>query len=368
MKLVFAFVLAVHGLIHLMGFAKAFGYAELPQLTVPISRAAGLVWLAAAILVLATALLVFVWPRGWWALGILALIVSQVVIVWSWTDAKYGTVANLILLVGVVFGFLFHGPGSFRAEFDREATRVVGLDETAAPVTDADLAHLPPPVQRYLRVTGVVGRDRVFNFRARFRGEIRSGPDAPWMAYTVEQYERFSPPVRLFLMDATLRGVPFQALHRLSEGSATMRVKAAGVVQVAHAAGPEMDRSETVTLFNDMCLLAPATLVDPRIQWEQVDANTAKARFTYGSHTIGATLAFNEAGELADFWSDDRSMAAPDGRSFTAARWSTPFRDYRDFGGRRIGTRGEGRWHLPTGAFDYIRLEVIDIAYNIAAP
>lgn len=33
---------------HLMGFEKAFEYAELPQLTRPISWPLGLVWLAAA--------------------------------------------------------------------------------------------------------------------------------------------------------------------------------------------------------------------------------------------------------------------------------------------------------------------------------
>ena len=35
-------LMGVHGLIHLMGFAKGFGYADLPQLTQPISRAWGL--------------------------------------------------------------------------------------------------------------------------------------------------------------------------------------------------------------------------------------------------------------------------------------------------------------------------------------
>ena len=48
MRWVFAFIVVVHGLIHLMGPAKAFGYAELPQLTQPISRGMGLVWLLAA--------------------------------------------------------------------------------------------------------------------------------------------------------------------------------------------------------------------------------------------------------------------------------------------------------------------------------
>ncbi len=40
-------VLALHGLIHAMGFAKAFGLAELPQLVQPISRAMGVAWLLA---------------------------------------------------------------------------------------------------------------------------------------------------------------------------------------------------------------------------------------------------------------------------------------------------------------------------------
>ena len=37
MTTIFAIVLVVHGVIHLLGFAKAFGLAELPQLTQPIS-------------------------------------------------------------------------------------------------------------------------------------------------------------------------------------------------------------------------------------------------------------------------------------------------------------------------------------------
>ncbi len=40
-------VLGVHGLIHPMGFLKAFGYADLPELSQPISRAWGVGWLVA---------------------------------------------------------------------------------------------------------------------------------------------------------------------------------------------------------------------------------------------------------------------------------------------------------------------------------
>jgi hypothetical protein len=55
MKPLFAAVLVVHGLIHLMGAAKASRLAALPQVTQPISSAMGLAWLLAAVLFLGTA-------------------------------------------------------------------------------------------------------------------------------------------------------------------------------------------------------------------------------------------------------------------------------------------------------------------------
>lgn len=66
-------LLTVHGLVHLMGFAKAFGYAELPQLTQPISRASGGLWLVAGGLVVTAALLA-VGARTYWIVGAVALV------------------------------------------------------------------------------------------------------------------------------------------------------------------------------------------------------------------------------------------------------------------------------------------------------
>ena len=45
--------LIVHGLLHLLGVAKAFGLAELSQMTQPVSPAWGVGWLVAAALVVA---------------------------------------------------------------------------------------------------------------------------------------------------------------------------------------------------------------------------------------------------------------------------------------------------------------------------
>ena len=109
MRWVLSIIVAVHGLIHLMGFAKAFGYAELPQLTQPIARPMGVVWLAASMLMVATAVSIGAWPRSTWMVGAMALVLSQVAIATAWRDAWAGTIANLILLVVLVYGWLTQG-------------------------------------------------------------------------------------------------------------------------------------------------------------------------------------------------------------------------------------------------------------------
>jgi hypothetical protein len=42
--LFFAILLVVHGLLHLIGAAKAFGVAEIPQLAQQIARPIGVLW------------------------------------------------------------------------------------------------------------------------------------------------------------------------------------------------------------------------------------------------------------------------------------------------------------------------------------
>lgn len=359
-----AIVIGVHGLIHVMGFAKAFGYADLAQLTQPVSRGWGLAWLAAAVLLLAAAVTWAAGVRAFWIVGAAALTVSQLAIAAAWRDARAGTVVNVLLLALVAHGWLTEGPRSFRAQFDRDARAGFARPADATIVTDADLADLPAPVRQYLHLVGVVGQPRVHSYRLHFRGRIRSGPDARWMPFEADQQSFADEPTRLFLMRARMFGLPVEAFHRSVGGHATMQVKAAGLVPVADARGDVMDRSEAVTLFNDMCLLAPGTLLDRRIAWDAVDARTARARFTHGGHTIAATLVFGDDGLLANFISDDRSRSSPDGRTFASLRFLTPVRDYRAFGPIRLAAHGDARWLLPDGAFTYGEFDLMDAVFN----
>ena len=303
--------------------------------------------------------------RVWWAVGLAAAIISQVVILSAWTDARFGTVANVLLLLGVVYGFASAGPLSFTAEYRRAIEAQLKLPVESATVTNADLTRLPAPVQRFLRQAGVVGTRRVHHFKATWHGRIRQSGGDSWMKFTAEQHNFLRQPSRFFLMKATRGGLPVDVYHAFAGGAASMRVRLLSLFPIVNANGAELTRAETVTLFNDMALLAPGELVDPAIRWEPIDQRSARGFYTVGTNTISAVLHFNEADELVNFVSDDRLAASADGSTFVRQRWSTPVRARGRFGRVRVLTRGEGRWHSPEGDFAYLEIELLDLGVNI---
>lgn len=255
---------------------------------------------------------------------------------------------------------------SLRAAYRTDVARALGqMPQVMRTITDTDLVRLPLPVQRYLRTAGVVGQPEVWNFHVRLHGRIRRDTDARWMPLQAEQYDFVERRERFFFLNSTMFGIPVRGYHRYADAAASMDIRAAGVIPVVRTSGPEMLQSETVTLLNDMCFFAPATLVDPALVWEESDRHSTRVRFSNGGVSVRAELTFNAAGELTDFLSDDRYQTSANGREQTRRRWSTPARAYRAFGPMHLLASGEGRWHTSEGPFAYIELTVDDVEYNV---
>jgi hypothetical protein len=167
-------------------------------------------------------------------------------------------------------------------------------------------------------------------------------------------------------MDAVMGGLPVDVLHTFVGPEARMQVRLLGAVSMVDVTGPEMARSETVTMFNDLCVMAPAALVDESIEWREIDGHRVEGTYSNGVETVTATLVFDDEGDLIDFVSDDRSRAEANGTTFVRTRWSTPLSAYREFEGRRVSTDDQGRWHLPDGTFTYLEFVLDEITYTTA--
>lgn len=364
MRFAFAGLVSLHGLLHLLGPPKAFGWASVPQLRTPISALNGVLWLCAAVLLVGAAIGVAQGARWWWWLALPGAAVSQWVITQAWDDAKFGSLINLLIAVPLLLLALDARPDSFRSRFARDRESLLRRPSRPAPlVTETEVATLPLLYQEYLRRVGAIGRPHVRNVRVEFVAQMRNSATAAWMPATATQYEFFDPPSRLFYMNATRTGIPIDVWHRYVDGAATFQVRAAGLLSLVDQHGPVLTRAETVTMMNDIVVLAPAAVLDLPFTWETTGANTLRATFTNAGKGVSAILTFDAAGDLVGFVSGDRWQAAPP--SPLNVPWSTPISEYREISGIRVGTHGDANWIAPTGEWTYGRFDIRAIAYNV---
>jgi hypothetical protein len=362
-KYLFLFVTLLHGLIHFMGFAKAFNYANFNQLTKEISKPMGVLWFVTATLFVLCVIFYLFKKESWVYFAFLAIIFSQYLIVNNWQDAKFGTIANVMIMIFAVIGFF---QINFKNEYRNEVK--IGLLQTKnirkIILADAIIQDLPEPVQKYIRYTNCIGKPIVNNFRIDFSGKIRSHEKPVWMYLTSEQYNFMPSPTRLFYLDATMKNLPVAGFHCFRNGIAYMDIRLLSLFKVEFQKGDVMNVSETVTFFNDMCVMAPATLIDNRIEWLEVENNKVKASFTNNGITISAWLYFNEKGEMVNFVSEDRSALLANGQT-TKLKWRTPMRDYKTINGYKLASYAEAIYTYPDGDFTYATFELKNIGYNL---
>lgn len=361
LRYIFSFIVLFHGLIHIMGFVKAFEIAPLAQFRNEISKAMGSMWLLTALLFILVSALMVAQKNYWWTFAMVAVMISQCLIAVSWADARFGTIVNVIILFVCMLSF-----GSWR--FEQAYQRDVAGTLKRAPhkneklISSGDIARLPGCVQSYLKYSGVLNKPEVTNFRIVFLGQMRA-KGKEWFHFTSQQFNSIYPITRLFFMKARMYGVSVPGYHAYKNGNASMVIKPFGWIKVVDEKGPLLDKAETVTFFNDMCLFAPAMLIDKRIVWREIDSLTVSTTFTVEKISVTATLYFNDQGQLINFESTDR-VDIGDNQQYL---FSTPVSNYKMINGYRLPEYGEAIWHYPDGPFIYGKFHLKEIAYNVAS-
>lgn len=276
---------------------------------------------------------------------------------------KFKVIFSLIVIIGGLLVYL-NGKSTYRFFKNRIEISLTEMPSAKKElITDDDLATLPTPVKKYLQYVGVVGTEKVRNFSVKIDGQFKMSVDKDWAPVVVEQMSFIDQPIRLFFMKLKFMGMNIIGLHHYESAEASMVIKILDLIKVADARGPEMNKGETVTVFNDMCVLAPSSLIDSRITWTAIDDLTAKGTFTNEGISITATLYFNETGQLIDFVSDDRYYWNED-NTYDFVRWSTPLSDYKKINGLNLATYGEAVWLKDDGPYSYARFNIKNVTVN----
>lgn len=362
MKVAFIILIIIHGIIHILGLVKAFNLAPITQLSHEIPKPMGVAWAVGATLFLLTALFIGLQREYWWIIAVIGVVLSQYLIIINWDDAKAGTFANVVILLVALLGYsTFHFSQAYKREVKKSFVSLPS--DLVSLLTENDIAHLPDPVKNYIRFTGAIDKPKVKSFLIEFSGQIRKDDQSEWMPFTSQQYNFIDASTRLFFMDATMKHLPVSGFHAFNNGSAYMDIRLFSLFQVQYQSGKEMDIAETVTFFNDMCCMAPATLIDSRIKWPEHDDQKVKAVFENNGISISAWLYFNEKGELVNFVSDDR-YAVSETNKLERIRWSTPLKNYRTFDGHTLAGYADAIYNYPNRDLCYGNFQLTKIIYN----
>jgi hypothetical protein len=362
MRITFLILMLGHGVIHVLGFVKAFELSNVKELTLSISKPLGAMWLVGFVMFAIAAVLFAVRNDYWWFFGLIAVVISQGLIFYAWHDAKFGTLANVFILLVAIVGY---GEWHFHRQYRHEVNS--GLQATASlpnsMLTEADMEFLPESVKKYIRQSGAIGKPKVKSFKAQFNGQFKMKKDADWMPFRSEQYNFLNTASRQFFMTLTMNYLPVAGFHSFINGNAFMDIRLLSLFRVEYQSGKDMGIGETVTFFNDMCVMAPATLIDPRITWFDAEGKSVKATFENNNIAISAKLTFNDDGELINFVSNDR-YAVSENHTTEKIPWSTPMKDYKEINGFNLPGYAEVIYNYPAGDFCYGIFRLTAIQYN----
>jgi hypothetical protein len=351
MRFAIAALLVLHGLIHLLGWKLA------------PSRAVALVWTACAVALILAALLRLMDRDAWWAPAAIAIVVSQVLIVRQWSDAKAGTIANVILIVPIVVGF---ATARFHRENEEVVRELLARAPTTPPpeVTPADVANLPPPVRRWLETAGAVGKPRARTARLHQRGGMRTERGGPFLDARADQYFTVDEPGFVWTIDVTMMGiVPVVGRDTSIDGRGRMYIRAGGLITVADGTGERFDQGTLLRWLGEIVWF-PSGALSPAVTWQAIDDRSARATVSHRGTSATAVFRFDERGRVvglaAKRWFDGKSLED----------WEIPITEWGVVRGVEIPTKGTAIWRIPQdrgGDFEYYRWEITDVEANAPA-
>ena len=278
----------------------------------------------------------------------------------------------ILVLIGIVILFVLFIVGSYIARFvfyqniEKEVEEIFSKVENKNEiVTKEDVERLPKNVQKWLQYSGVIGKKRITAVRLKQKAEMRLAEVKAWMPVQAEQY--FTSQEPSFIWKANIKAAPFihiSGRDKYENGKGNMLIKVLSLFTVADSKGKEIDQG-TLLRYLAETIWFPSAALNEYLTWEEIDEQNAKATMTYGDITASGVFTFNSEGEVVKFEAERYGVFDGEIRLET---WSIPVRDYKQFEGIKIPTKGNVTWKLDTGDFNWFNFEVTEIEYNRPLP
>lgn len=359
MRILFAIVLGLHAFIHFLGTAKAFRPQLASQLSRDISKTEGIFWFLDAILLLLSLVFLLLKKDLWPFLAIAGALLSQFLISLNWSDAKYGTLVNLLIMAVSL-------PAVAEGRFQEMVASEVAVLEKDAKTTGVPemrkMEELPEIVQKWLKTTGAADHPGIQTVHLEQKGKMRTTPEGRWMDFTAVQ--NFSVQKPGFVWNAKVLaypGISLSGRDKLRNSHGEMLIKAASIIPVVDEKGNEkIDSGSLLRYLGEICWFPSAARAE-FISWKEAGQNTAVAELSSNGQRVSGTFNFSKNGTLSSF---EALRYYGAGKDASLEKWHIEILENEIFDGILVPSKCRVTWKLPAGDFDWLELEILSLNYD----
>ncbi|HEA19785.1 MAG TPA: hypothetical protein ENH87_02570 [Pricia antarctica] len=358
MKIVFGILLFIHGLIHFMGFAKAFDFGSMAHFTKEVSKPMGLLWSLTGLLFIVSGILYLMKKETWPMLALSAVVVSQILIFMVWKDAKFGTIANVVILLIGISGYGHHQFDKMIRTETKQLLQNIQAENLPV-ISKAAIDRLPEIVQKWMQSSGVVGKEKIVSVRLKQKGEMRTKPEGKWMPFTAEQYFNVKNPAFVWSTKVEFNSmVNMVGRDKLIDGKGEMLIKLSNVIPVVNEGNIEKINSGAMLRYMAEMVWFPSAALNDYIKWEPIDANSVRATFTLNGKSVSGVYEFSSEGNFKSFEADRYYGGKDDSK---LEKWKVIASDYKEFNGVKIPNECSVIWKLEEGDFNWLNLEITEL-------
>tara|TARA_R110002072_G_scaffold58432_10_gene149042 strand:+ start:720 stop:1832 length:1113 start_codon:yes stop_codon:yes gene_type:complete len=362
MRIAVSIIIGIHGLIHLFGFLKAFGIAEFNSISQPISRNFGVLWLLGFILFTISTIMLLSQLNQWWIIGIIAVLISQFLIINYWSDSKFGTIANVFILLAIIIAY---SSFSFKNKIKRERKILYENSKLISQkfVTEEDLADLPPIIQKWLTNSGVIGKQFTSNVHLTQELQLKLNQEqSEWNYGKAEQYFTVQPPAFNWSITTQMNSIlSVTGRDKFENGQGEMTIKLFSLIPVANSGNHKKVNQATLQRYLAELVWFPSASLSTYIKWDTLDDNSAKATMEYNGTVGSGEFHFDEKGNFKKFI----TMRYQDTSAIEPTKWTVVATKIEERIGIKIPTECEASWELENGKWTWLKLKIKEIQYNV---
>ncbi|WP_372947544.1 DUF6544 family protein [Mariniphaga sp.] len=253
---------------------------------------------------------------------------------------------------------------SFKQKIKEETSVVLGntTSRKSEILTEKEILHLPAPVQKWLKVSGAIGKEKIRTVALKQSFQMKLKPEQKnWKQAITQQFFNAENPA--FIWTVRMKMAPFVSVlgrDKFIDGKGEMQMTLNGILNLGKETGEKMDEG-TLQRYLGETVWFPSGMVSPHISWQELDPHSAKATMNFKETSGSGNFYFNSEGIFEKFVAMRYYGNAKDAKRY---EWIITAQEHAEFNGIKIPSKLEATWMLDSGPWTWLKLEIAEVDYN----